>query len=263
MGAILNGKRREKGHLDRHFDKDLKYHEVIAREYDGVVVAPRQCTNDALYKKFAPLMRGQRMLDLGCGTGHMSLRFGDRFSEVLAVDHSAAMMDVARAKVAARKLPVKFQCVSVFDYIDTAPADYFDAVCCTGFLHHLKAEDIGPTLLKVARLMRPKAVLLTSEPIHVPAGSVPQRVSAWNAVSVAATLSYSQHVEQPDEAPIEQQTLLSAFETAGLALVKTHRNWEIFPHHLPPRFSDRAAIRLLNALYGKAGNVFTAAALKP
>jgi len=44
------------------------------------------------------------MLDIGCGTGQMTLRFGRKFAVVTAVDHSAAMLDIARAKLAGEPL---------------------------------------------------------------------------------------------------------------------------------------------------------------
>jgi SAM-dependent methyltransferase len=250
--------------LDPHIAKDLHYHEVIAREYDGVVVAPRHVTNDALYASFSRLIRGERLLDLGCGTGHMSLRFGGRFKHVVAVDHSQAMLAVARAKAVARGWKhIEFVCASVFDFIAGAPDAGFDVLCCIGFLHHLQAADLAPAAVQFARLLRPGALLLASEPVRVDPAAVPARIQAWNAASVAARLDYSVAVAQPDEAPIELEALLGALSGAGFKLLKTARNWEIFPHHLPPTLRDRVTIRLLNCLYGKAGNVFTVAARKP
>lgn len=247
--------------MDQHFDKDLQYHQTIAREYDEVVVAPRLVTNNALYKKFAHFMSGNRMLDLGCGTGHMSLRFGKYFKEVVAVDHSEAMLERARSKSAAAGLKnVQFICKSVFDYIETAPPDSFDAVCCTGFLHHLKPDEIGPAIRKFARVMTNKAVMLTSEPIRVDPNSVPPRIRDWNATSIAMRLHYSQHAEPPDEAPIEKDVLTGALESAGLRIAQTSRNWEIFPRQLPPSTWDILAIRSLNYFYGQNGNVFTVVA---
>lgn len=241
-----------------HFEKDQHYHDVIAREYDAVVVAPRVVTNDALYEQFKELIRGGRMLDLGCGTGHMSLRFGREFKEVVAVDHSTGMLEMARNKAAEAGLThVQFICQSVFDYIKEAPEEYFDVVCCTGFLHHLKPEDIGPSLKKFAWVLRQGGLLVASEPIRVDPNSVPQEIRTWNLASVAMKLDYSKHAEQPDEAPIEQSVLVRGCMTAGLEIVKTARNWEIFPHNLPPNPQDRRTIQELNGRYGHSGNVFT------
>ena len=62
------------------FSKDIRYHDSIADEYDDVVLAPREAATQRL---FAPALRRLaahapfgRMLDLGCGTGHMIRRAG-------------------------------------------------------------------------------------------------------------------------------------------------------------------------------------------
>jgi ubiquinone/menaquinone biosynthesis C-methylase UbiE len=67
---------------------------------------------------------GHRLLDVACGTGKSALAFADRGFAVTACDHSAAMLDVARAKAGddltfhlsdARDLPVygEFDLVTV------------------------------------------------------------------------------------------------------------------------------------------------------
>lgn len=40
------------------------------------------------------------MLDLGCGTGHMVMRFGHLFEKVVAVDHSAEMLGLVKKNYA-------------------------------------------------------------------------------------------------------------------------------------------------------------------
>ncbi len=49
---------------------------------------------------------------------------------------------------------------------------------------------------------------------------------------------------------------------AGYRIVKRHRNWEIYPHEIPPRLKDWLNIYWLNRRYGSGGNVFTVLAKK-
>jgi ubiquinone/menaquinone biosynthesis C-methylase UbiE len=72
------------------------YHNTIASQYDAVVVSPRRIINDAIFSTCAKqLSPGRVMLDLGCGTGHATLRFGRMFESIVAVDHSRAMQNEA------------------------------------------------------------------------------------------------------------------------------------------------------------------------
>lgn len=252
---------------DAHAQKDIDYHQAIAGEYDLVVVAPRAITNALAFTRFTRLVsRGEAMLDLGCGTGHMSLRFGARFERVVAVDHSEAMLAQARRKASLKGLrDFTAHRGDVLDFIAEQKDGAFDLVCCTGFVHHLKPEVMARLFSHVARVMRPRGLFLMQEPIAVPPGSVPERVQKWNATSVAARLDYSvphAHDADPDEAPLELPALTAALAKSGLEVVRMHRNWEIFPQALPPTPRDWLAIAALNAAYGKSGNVLALAARK-
>ena len=49
----------------------------------------------------------------------------------------------------------------------------------------------------------------------------------------------SLNLQEPDEAPLEEEHLCDAITDAGYRIVKRHRNWEIYPHEIPPRLLDR------------------------
>ena len=89
-----------------HFDHDIAFHRKTAAIYDHVNTEPRLLANDLL---FAPLDRrvapGESMLDLGCGTGQMLLRYASRFRRAVGVDHSREMLDLARQRACRRSRP--------------------------------------------------------------------------------------------------------------------------------------------------------------
>ena len=75
--------------------------------YSRIGTLIRQAVWRRLDARFAP---GDRLLELNCGTGEDAVYLGQRGIQVLATDASPAMVQVARAKVAARGLTT---CVDV------------------------------------------------------------------------------------------------------------------------------------------------------
>jgi ubiquinone/menaquinone biosynthesis C-methylase UbiE len=241
--------------MNDHARKDYRYHQAIADEYDKVVVEPRQVTNRLLFRHFASgIGSGGQMLDLGCGTGHMSLRFGNRFERVTAVDHSDAMLSRARSKLPER---VELVRADVLEFTQRCPPATADLICCTGFLHHLRPQVFAPFLATLRRILKPDGRLLISEPIEVHGERVPEPIERWNRDSLAVRLHYSAaDLEDPDEAPLQPGYLVDNLAQAGLEILETRRNWEIFPHRSPPSWIDRAYIYWLMRRF-PSGNVFT------
>src|SRR5262249_25699793 len=77
---------------------------------------------------------GERVLDLGCGTGHLTARIAEAGSEVVGVDSSPEMIAEAR-----RLFPgIRFQIVDARDFTFSEP---FDAVFSNAVLHWVKPPD--------------------------------------------------------------------------------------------------------------------------
>ncbi len=250
--------------MSDHFEKDYQYHQAIAQEYDSVVVQPRTVTNNVLFNKFDHFIKpSDRMLDLACGTGHMTLRFGHKFKEVIAVDHSDAMLAQVKKKVELNKMSNVF-CIKsdIFSFLESYKDESFNFVSCTGFLHHLLPSQLLEVLKKIYKLLKTDGLILISEPISTGVMNCPKPVQVWNQHSIAAKLFYSVEATEPDEAPLDAKNLIDLVRVVGFKISKEYRNWEIFPKNATASFFDQVAIRALNAIYGKHGNVLTLAAFK-
>lgn len=83
----------------------------IAPEYDEIWTrsAVGQLQRAAVWRHLDPLLKaGDRILDLGCGTGEDALHFIERGTEVDAIDASEEMVRIARARgVNARQLAIE------------------------------------------------------------------------------------------------------------------------------------------------------------
>lgn len=240
-----------------HNSLDLRYHEIIASEYDDVVVAPRAFANDILFSVIDPLIPlGGAMLDIGCGTGHMLVRYARRFERAIGVDHSPAMLAQAKIHLDAKSL---HNCTLVC--ADTAiflrrSQEKFDLISCVGFLHHLEPRELAGLLQALSQRLAPDGVFLFAEPIEFDPASLPVGVAMWNAQSIATKLQYSNDAQDPDEAPLQEPALRAALHAAGMTLLAVSRGWELFPTSLPPTLEDRTTIWRLHYAHGSNGNVF-------
>lgn len=239
-----------------HFDKDIAYHARIAGEYDYMITEPREFPNDLLFSKLDPQVKpGKRMLDLGCGTGQMIFRYGDRFVSITGVDHSPEMLSQAGSNMEKHGLQrVNLVRANLFDFLESDTGIY-DFVSCVGCLHHLPVESI-PRVFQLGRArLKTGGILLLAEPIDVNLDALPPEVAQWNAESIMKDRVYAVEAEDPDEAPISETFLRASLGQHGFRIVGESRGWELFPHHWPPSDHDKQKIRELHARYGDTGNI--------
>ncbi|UJW28945.1 GrpB family protein [Saccharothrix sp. AJ9571] len=103
---------------------------------------------------------GRKVLDIGCAAGHLTAALADRGADVVGLDGSPALVDVAKREFGDR---ARFQQGDL-----TAPLDFadgtFDLVTASLVLHYL--EDWGPVLAELRRVLRPGGALVLS--VHHP-----------------------------------------------------------------------------------------------
>ena len=105
----------------------------------------------------AGLRGAERVLDLGCGAGHTGLALAPRAAEVVAVDLTPEMLEVAAGLARERGLANV-----TFERADVAalpfPENSFDLVATRFAAHHFAAPDRA--LAEAARVLRPGGTFL-------------------------------------------------------------------------------------------------------
>jgi trans-aconitate methyltransferase len=89
---------------------------------------------------------GERILDVGCGTGHLTAKIATNGAQVTGVDQSAEMIQEARAAYPA----LRFE---VMDARELTLPEKFDAVFSNATLHWIKEP--GRAVESIARVLRP------------------------------------------------------------------------------------------------------------
>jgi SAM-dependent methyltransferase len=96
---------------------------------------------------------GQRILDIGCGTGHYCGQFAEAGHDVLGIDLDPEMVAVA----ADRYGRARFRCLDMLALDDLDPA--FDLIYCVGNVAaHLPAGRLPEFLTSLRRILAPDGV---------------------------------------------------------------------------------------------------------
>ncbi len=123
--------------------------DLLAADYDELWTrtALGRAQREAVWRRINPLFReGDRVLDLGCGTGEDALHLAERGISVQAVDSSLQMVQIARS----RGLNVKHL---KLENLDQLKGVYEGAISNFGALNCV--ERLEPVNKALARLIRP------------------------------------------------------------------------------------------------------------
>ena len=114
---------------------------------------------------------GHQVLDLGCGTGTLTLMIKrtQQEAEVVGLDGDPKVLEIAKAKVAraGQEITMDYGMAYQLPY----PDDSFDRVLSSLLFHHLTRENKVRTLTEVFRVLRPGGQL------HVADWGTPSNIS--------------------------------------------------------------------------------------
>jgi ubiquinone/menaquinone biosynthesis C-methylase UbiE len=110
---------------------------------------------------------GERVLDIGCGTGSLALRCGERAARVTGIDISLQMLDVAREKVEAAGLQdkVELRQMSAIDLDEAFPEESFDAVVSSLMFSELSEDEQGFVLRECHHVLRDDGRLIITDEV--------------------------------------------------------------------------------------------------
>jgi ubiquinone/menaquinone biosynthesis C-methylase UbiE len=147
----------------RDAGKTKKWFDRWANKYDqtlGRIGFHRALLDLAV--KSSGVKDGDRVLDVGCGTGLLSLRFlGAADCTLTCIDNSKEMLAIFREKVKRLGLEGRVDCRRMDARAIDLENGAFDIAASTVVLHHLK-EKAGP-LKKICKALKPGGVFIVGE----------------------------------------------------------------------------------------------------
>lgn len=107
-----------------------------------------------LSKHLAP---GMTVLELGCGTGYFTRELARSGAEIVAIDVSPELLEIAKSNCSAPNVCYEIQNAYELSYRD----DVFDSVVGSSVLHHLEVE---AALREIFRVLKPGGAIYFTEP---------------------------------------------------------------------------------------------------
>jgi ubiquinone/menaquinone biosynthesis C-methylase UbiE len=140
---------------------DARFWDRTSRKYAKSAIADQAGYERTLDRTRALLGSGDRVLELGCGTGTTALRLAGDVQDYLATDISAGMIAIAHEKHAAGQIPALVFRTSTAEAL-TPEAVQFNAVLGFNYLHMVR--DLPDTLRRVHALLAAEGLFISKTP---------------------------------------------------------------------------------------------------
>lgn len=135
-----------------------RFWDRIARRYAADPIADPAGYEATLRRVQGLLSAQDAVLEIGCGTGSTALRLAPHVRRMLATDVSSSMIDIARARLAARPLPQLAFAVADAEAPAAAPGPW-DAVLAFNLLHLV--DDLDRALAAVVQALAPGGLFVS------------------------------------------------------------------------------------------------------
>lgn len=111
-------------------------------------------------------IKGQKILDVGCGSGVFMMEFIKRGATVIGIDYSQKMLDLAKKEFQKYKIPKnKYKLIKADAKKLPFKDNSFDLILATGLTDYMTDQDDKKFIHEAARVLKKNGKLIVSFPI--------------------------------------------------------------------------------------------------
>jgi ubiquinone/menaquinone biosynthesis C-methylase UbiE len=157
----------------------MKVLESAPSRYDRGIRILTMGRLDKTYDRLAShIESGQKVLDLGCGTGALTLRAARIGARVKGIDVNTQMLEITREKAVGAGLTENLELAEMgVAELGSEETESYDVVMSGLCFSELTEDEVVYTLKQVKRILRPEGLLLVADEVRP--RSIAMRLISW------------------------------------------------------------------------------------
>jgi len=168
----------------------MKILESAPRRYDrGIRILTLGRLERAYDRLISSVQKGQKVLDIGCGTGALTFRAAQKGAYVKGIDINSQMLEIAREKAGKMDLgsSTEFKEMGISE-LDEEEAANFDAVTSGLCFSELSEEEIDFALKQIKRILKENGLFLVADEVLPP--GILRKIIHWMIKAPLLVITY-------------------------------------------------------------------------